>query len=136
MHHKPLQQALQPHFDSLDPRRLDFIARFIIALLHAQTVNLNKLGRALGPYQISSNARRIKRFLNFNFAPELIARFVLAFIKDELLVLRMDRFSPLTSAPDGLGAHQLEIRLAQLEFSRHRHRLPRHCLTDCLGQLG
>jgi hypothetical protein len=91
MHHKPLQQALQPHFDSLDPRRLDFIARFIIALLHAQTVNLNKLGRALGPYQISSNARRIKRFLNFEFAPELIARFVLAFVKDDLLVLTMDR---------------------------------------------
>jgi hypothetical protein len=91
MHHKPLQHALQPHFDALDPRRLDFIARFIIALLHTQTVNLNKLGRALSKYQISSNARRIKRFLNFKLAPELIARFVLAFVKDESLVLTMDR---------------------------------------------
>jgi Transposase DDE domain len=91
MHHKPLQHALQPHFDSLDPRRLDFIARFIIALLHAQTVNLNKLGRALSNYPISSNAKRIKRFLNFEFAPELIARFVLTFVRDEQLILTMDR---------------------------------------------
>jgi hypothetical protein len=47
MQHKPLQHALSTHFQ-LDKRRLDFIARFIIALLKVRTVNLNCLARHLG----------------------------------------------------------------------------------------
>jgi hypothetical protein len=90
MKHKPLQQALQPHFQ-IDPRRLDFIARFIIALLQVCTVNLNILGTALSSKQIQSNARRIKRFLAFDLPQIVIAQFVLSFITDEKIVLTMDR---------------------------------------------
>lgn len=90
MKHKPVQQALQPHF-KLDPRRLDFIARYITALLQVCTVNLNILGVALSSNRIESNARRIKRFLNFDLPQSIIAQFVLSFMTDEKLVLTMDR---------------------------------------------
>jgi Transposase DDE domain len=90
MKHKPIQQALQPHF-KLDPRRLDFIARYITALLQVCTVNLNVLGVALSSKQVESNARRIKRFLDFDLPQTFIAQFVLSFITDEKIVLTMDR---------------------------------------------
>jgi hypothetical protein len=134
MQHKPLQQALQPHFSDLDPRRLDFIARFIIALLHVSTVNLNKLGAVLSSKQVTSNARRIKRFLNYDLSIDFIAKFVLSFIKDDQLVLTMDRFLPLTSAPDGLGAQQLEVWWSQFKFLSDRHRASRHRHPYRLGQ--
>jgi Transposase DDE domain len=90
MKHKPVQQALQPHF-KLDPRRLDFIARYITALLQVCTVNLNILGIALSSNRIQSNARRIKRFLNFDVPQALITQFVLSFMPDTKLVLTLDR---------------------------------------------
>ncbi len=95
MKHKPVQQAflahktapdglfaLQPHFQ-INTRRLDFIARYITALLQVCSVNLNILGAALSPKQIESNARRIKRFLAFDLPQIFVAQFVLSFIADE-----------------------------------------------------
>jgi hypothetical protein len=90
MKHKPIQKALQPHFQ-IDTRRLDFIARYITALLQVCTVNLNIIGAALSPKQIESNARRIKRFLAFDLPQIAIAQFVLSFITEEKIVLTMDR---------------------------------------------
>jgi hypothetical protein len=90
MKHKPIQQALQPHFQ-IDTRRLDFIARYITALLQVCTVNLNILGAALSSKQIESNARRIKRFLAFDLPQIAIAQLVLSFVQDEKIVLTMDR---------------------------------------------
>ena len=108
MKHKPVQQALQPHF-KLDPRRLDFIARYITALLQVCTVNLNILGTALSSNRIESNARRIKRFLNFDLPQTLIAQFVLSFMTDTKLVLTSD---PARRCAYGVknGLYQLEIR--------------------------
>ena len=91
MQHKPVQHALSNHF-SLDPRRLEFIARFIIALLKVRSVNLNKIATALnGNADLESNSKRASRFLKFDFVQETIAKFVLSFVTDEKLVLCMDR---------------------------------------------
>jgi Transposase DDE domain len=91
MQHKPLQHALKSHF-TLDPRRLNFIAVFILALLKVRTVNLAQIATALnGSVQLESNAKRSKRFLEYNFAQEQIAKFILSFIESQKLVLTMDR---------------------------------------------
>jgi hypothetical protein len=91
MQHKPLRYALKSHF-ALDPRRLDFIAAFILALIKVRTVNLTQIGIALnGLVQPVSNARRSKRFLKYDLDQELIAKFILSFINSQKLVLTMDR---------------------------------------------
>jgi Transposase DDE domain len=91
MQHKPLQHALKSHF-ALDPRRTDFIAAFILALIKVRTVNLTQIGTALnGLVQPASNAKRSKRFLEYDFAQEQIAKFILSFINSQKLVLTMDR---------------------------------------------
>jgi Transposase DDE domain len=91
MQHKPLQHTLKSHF-ALDPRRLDFIAAFILALIKVRTVNLTQIGTALnGLIQPASNAKRAKRFLEFDLLQETISQFVLSFINSQKLVLTMDR---------------------------------------------
>lgn len=91
MQHKPVQHALQAHFP-LDPRRLDFIARFVVALLKVRTVNLAQVATALGGHALlESNAKRARRFLDFDLAQEAVARFVLSFIHEDKLILCMDR---------------------------------------------
>ena len=102
MNHKLVQQVLQDHFlltrqhlagcsrFKIDKRRLDFIARFITALLQVCTVNSTILSTALSSNQIESNARRIKRFLQFDLPQANITQFVLAFVSDEKFVLTMD----------------------------------------------
>lgn len=91
MQHKSVQHALQVQF-RLDPRRLEFIARFVVALFKVRTVNLAQIATALnGHALLESNAKRARRFLEFDLAQDTIARFVLSFIHDEKLVLCMDR---------------------------------------------
>lgn len=91
MNHKPVRDALQAHFD-IDARRLEFISRFIVALLKVRSVNLAQIATALNGFaKLESNARRVKRFLNVDFAQEMIARFVLSFVTDDKIVLTMDR---------------------------------------------
>jgi hypothetical protein len=91
MQHKSVQQALQAHF-KLDARRVEFIARFILALFQVRTVQLPQIATALnGNAALDSNVKRAKRFLEFDLAPELIARFVLSFVPEGKLVLVMDR---------------------------------------------
>jgi hypothetical protein len=59
-----LSHALKPLF-TFDPRVLDFIARFILALLEKRTVNLAVLGNILNTAALSeSNQRRAARFLD------------------------------------------------------------------------
>jgi hypothetical protein len=91
MQHKPVQHALQAHFH-LDARRLEFIARFIIALLKVRTVDLAQIAVALnGRALLESNTKRARRFLEFDLAQKLVAQFVLSLVPDEKLVLCMDR---------------------------------------------
>lgn len=105
--HKAIISVLKPHF-KLHTARLNFIALFILALIKVRTVNLVQIATALnGKVEIESNTKRAKRFLSFDFAQDLVAQFVLSFVTDEKLVLTVDRFLPLTAAPDGLGPPHL-----------------------------
>jgi Transposase DDE domain len=91
MQHKPIQDALQTHF-TLDARRLDFITRFITALFQIRCVQLSQIALALGGHaKLESNIKRARRFLDFDLAQELIARFVLSFVSDDELIICMDR---------------------------------------------
>jgi hypothetical protein len=138
MQHKPLQHALSTHFH-LDPRRLEFIARFIIALLKVRTVNLTQIATALnGLALLESNTKRAKRFFEFDLAQELIARFVLSFVTDEKLVLCMDRttwkFGKLTINFQVIAiAHQniaLPIAWVNLEKDGNSHTSQRLSLLE------
>ena len=101
MQYKPVEHVLQAHFD-IDARRLEFISRFVIALLKVRSVNLAQIATALNGFaKLESNARRVKRFLNVDFAQEMIDRFVLSFVTNDKIMLAIDRFLPLTPAPDG-----------------------------------
>ena len=101
MQYKPVKDALQAHF-VIDARRLEFISRFIIALLKVRSVNLAQIATVLNGFaKLENNVRRVERFLNVDFAQEMIARFVLSFVTDDKIMLTMDRFLPLTPAPDG-----------------------------------
>ncbi len=72
MNHKPVRNALQAHFD-LDARRVEFISRFIIALLKVRSVNLAQIATALNGFaKLESNARRVKRFLNFDTCSKIL----------------------------------------------------------------
>lgn len=91
MNHKLVHNALKSHF-TLDARRLDFIARFITAVFQIRSVQLPQLALALGGHaKLESNIKRARRFLDFDFSQDLIARFVLSFVPDDKLVLCMDR---------------------------------------------
>jgi Transposase DDE domain len=91
MQHKSVQQVLQAHF-KLDARRVEFIARFILALLQVRNVQLSQIATALnGNAKLESNLKRAERFLKFDLAQRLIARFVLNFVPEGQLVLVMDR---------------------------------------------
>jgi hypothetical protein len=91
MQHKSVQQALQAHF-KLDARRVEFIARFILALLQVRSVQLPQIATALnGNAKLESNLKRAERFLHFDLVQRLIARFVLNFVPEGQLVLVMDR---------------------------------------------
>jgi hypothetical protein len=69
MQHKSLQHTLKSHF-ALDPRRLDFIAAFILALIKVRTVNLTQTGTALNgsvlPYEQDSTFLRRYSLRLFN----------------------------------------------------------------------
>ena len=57
MQHKPVKDALQAHFD-LDARCVEFISRFLIALLKVRSVNLALLSHfcpVVRPCQKSPN---------------------------------------------------------------------------------
>lgn len=58
--------------------RIDFLAKFVIALLRVGTVNLTRIARAFsGNAQLDSNYKRIRRFLkDFEIDYNLIADFV------------------------------------------------------------
>jgi len=86
MQYKPVKDALQAHFD-INARRLGFISRFIIALLKVRSVNLTQIATALNGFaKLESDARRVNRFLNIDFAQEMITRSVLSFVTNDKIV--------------------------------------------------
>jgi hypothetical protein len=83
---------LRPHF-GFDPRRLTVLVALVIAVIEARSAVLWQL---LPIIQLNGSEntvyKRLKRFLQFDLDQLLIARFVLAFLKDEKhLLLILDR---------------------------------------------
>lgn len=94
MHHcKELRQKIQAHVP-LHGARLNFIIRFVMALIVVRSVTLSTVASALNPSALpESNERRIKRFLGgvtFGGQAWLKLALVLLPVKDNL-VLTLDR---------------------------------------------
>jgi Transposase DDE domain len=73
--------------------RLDFIARFILALIQVKTVKLTQVALAFnGQVKSASNYRRIQRFFEqFSFDKQVISQWLIAQLPEERLVLCIDR---------------------------------------------
>ena len=73
--------------------RLDFMARFILALIQVKTVNLTQIALAFnGQVKSESNYRRIQRFFEqFSFDKQVISQWLIAQLPQEALVLCLDR---------------------------------------------
>lgn len=98
--HTPLEQALKTHFH-WETRRLDFLARFILALIQKQTINLAKIARALNlNVHPDSNQTRCARFIReFEIDLEQIATFLIQGLpaRFDLLLDRTEHFFGKTS---------------------------------------
>lgn len=91
---------MKPHFH-WDNRRLDLLARFILALIQQQTVNLSKIAQVLNiQVKPSSNEKRCARFIkDFEIDLKDIAAFVLQGCpaRFDLLLDRTEHFFGQTS---------------------------------------
>jgi Transposase DDE domain len=87
-----LKQYLAQHIAASE-HRLDFMARFILALIQVKTVNLTQIALALnGHIKSTSNYRRIQRFFEgFSFDKQVITQWLIAQLPEERLVLCLDR---------------------------------------------
>jgi Transposase DDE domain len=87
-----LKQYLEEYL-AVSEHRLDFIARFILALVQVKTVNLTQLALAFnGQVKSASNYRRIQRFFEqFSFDKQVITQWLIAQLPEEALVLCLDR---------------------------------------------
>lgn len=92
-HTTALQEILQEHL-SWNKARLNFAARFVIALIKMCSVNFTQLALSLNPQvETPSNYRRLQRFFNgFTFDRLTLTRLSLALLPEQShLILTMDR---------------------------------------------
>jgi hypothetical protein len=89
---RKLKEYLGRHLVETE-HRLDFIARFILALIQVKTVNLTQLVLAMnGQVKSTSNYRRIQRFFEqFSFNKQVISQWLIAQLPQEPLILCLDR---------------------------------------------
>ena len=91
---------MKPHFH-WDNRRLEFLARFILALIQQQTVNLSKIARVLNiRVHPNSNQKRCARFIkDFEINLEDVAAFLIQGLPNrfDLLLDRTEHFFGKTS---------------------------------------
>jgi len=95
-HIEELSKILQLSFN-WHGARIDFLAKFLVALLIARSVNLTKIAEAfIGKAKIDSHYKRLQRFFkefNLDFVP--ITSFVLNhFPISASIILAMDRTNP------------------------------------------
>lgn len=113
MHHcKELRQKIQAHVP-LHGARLDFIIRFVMALVVVRSVTLSTVASALNPKVLpESNERRVKRFLGgVEFGGEAWLKLALALLpfKDKW-VLTLDRTTW------ALGTHGFNVLLLGVAY--------------------
>lgn len=87
-----LKQEMRTHF-AVDARRIDLLARLLIALLQVCTVNYAQLALALNAkVKVSSNVKRLQRFFKeFSFSHRAYVQFVWKQFASEKTVLAIDR---------------------------------------------
>ncbi|CAN2050411.1 hypothetical protein GMMP1_930018 [Candidatus Magnetomoraceae bacterium gMMP-1] len=89
----PLKQVFSRYFN-WNQARIDFLAKFIIALLRVESVNLTHVAKGFpGSAKVSSHYKRIKRFLrHFDIDYSQIAQFVVQmFDLGDSWILCLDR---------------------------------------------
>lgn len=88
-----LREKLQEAGLEMHGARLNFIARFVMALITVRTVSLATLASALNAaVEIASNEKRIKRFFgDIVIEGEMLARCVLAWLPEKRYLLTLDR---------------------------------------------
>jgi hypothetical protein len=88
-----LREKLQEAGWDMHGARLNFISRFVMALITVRTVSLATLASALNAaVEIASNEKRIKRFFGeIAIEGEMLARCVLAWLPKERYLLTLDR---------------------------------------------
>jgi len=92
-HTEELSKILKLNFN-WHGARIDFLAKFLVALLISRTVNLTKIAEAfIGKEKIDSHYKRLQRFFKeFKLDFVQITSFVLNhFSMEESIVLAMDR---------------------------------------------
>jgi hypothetical protein len=87
-----LKQEIKTHF-AVDARRIDLLARLLVALLQVCTVNYAQLALALNAkVKISSNVKRLQRFFKeFRFSHRAYVQFVWKQFASKKTVLAIDR---------------------------------------------
>jgi Transposase DDE domain len=76
-----LLNQLQPHLTGWHLARQKFLVQFMLALLKAKTVNLTHIAPLMSGVEVSSNYRRIQRFLQqFTLEFDLVARLIWALL--------------------------------------------------------
>jgi hypothetical protein len=87
-----LKQYLGEHFAE-SRHRLDFMARFILAVITVKTVNLTQIALAFnGQVKAGSNYRRIQRFFEqFSFDKQRMSQWLIEQLPSEPFVLCLDR---------------------------------------------
>lgn len=86
-----LAAALRPHFP-LDPRRLTVLAALVQAMIQARSVVLFQLVAIIAlPGSDDTIYQRLKRFVQTTMPDLMLARFVLAHVQDQALLLILDR---------------------------------------------
>jgi hypothetical protein len=106
-----LKQEIQPHFP-VDARRIDLLARLIVALLQVCTVNYAQLALALNDQvKVASNFKRLQRFFRqFHFARRAYAQFVWKHFADQKTVLAIDR------THWKFGGHHINVLLISIVY--------------------
>jgi len=88
-----LREKLQEAGFEMHGARLNFIARFVMALITVRTVSLATLASVLNAaVEVASNEKRIKRFFgDMVIEGDMLARCVLAWLPKERYLLSLDR---------------------------------------------
>jgi hypothetical protein len=90
---KGLREKLQESGIEMHGARLDFMARFIMALITVRTVSLAAVASVLNAaVEVASNEKRIKRFFgDISIEQEMLAKAVLTWLPQGPYLLTLDR---------------------------------------------
>tara|TARA_R100000365_G_C2730034_1_gene60463 strand:+ start:53 stop:1126 length:1074 start_codon:yes stop_codon:yes gene_type:complete len=111
-----LKQEIRAYFP-VDARRIDLLARLIIALLQVCTVNYAQLALALNEQvKVASNFKRLQRFFReFHFARRAYVQFVWQQFASSQTVLAIDR-THRRATPWKFGKHHINVLMISIVY--------------------